>query len=160
MGNTGTSLALGYRAPSSSKLTYSARQRAAVVLWAMCTGSNRLFHRYNFFRDVGASPVSAHPVVPAAGAMAVDEWKAAVPGGFRYAAASLPAMAPFPGVTVRTEPANFVYPALRGENASRTRNPDSCDLQWRNFGQWHDLRPVKRGVFGEVKVGERSLHSP
>ena len=116
------------------KLTYAARQRAAVVLWAICTGSNRLFHCYNFFRDFSATPVSAHPVVPTAGAIAVDGWKAVVPGGFRYAAASLPAMAPFPGVTVRTEPANFVYPALRGDDASRTQNLDCCDLRWRNFG--------------------------
>ena len=46
----------------------------------------------------------------------------AVPGSFRNAGASLPAMAPFPVAALRTGQADLPHPALQWDHASRTRN--------------------------------------
>ena len=46
----------------------------------------------------------------------------AVPGSFRNAGASLPAMAPFPVAALRTGQAALPHPALQWDHASRTRN--------------------------------------
>ena len=46
----------------------------------------------------------------------------AVPGSFRNAGASLPAMAPFPVAALRTGQADLPHPALQWDHAFRTRN--------------------------------------
>ena len=46
----------------------------------------------------------------------------AVPGSFRNAGASLPAMAPFPVTALRTGHADLPHPALQWDHAFRTRN--------------------------------------